>query len=112
MNNFGKAFGYAAIALAILLLISFLAGFLAWIMSEAIMGFVFAIIVWFVQKLRKRPTGDWFILYWGIGLTAGLIGLNLVTMFLARFAWIIISALIIGIVIWVWKEMGKSAESE
>lgn len=106
-NNIGKILGYAGIALAVLILISFLAGFLAWIWGKLVLGFLFALIIWVVQKIRDKPTGDGFILWWGIGIAAILVAIDLITMFLARFAWIIMMALIIGIIIWAYTKWGK-----
>jgi hypothetical protein len=103
-NNVGKILGYAAIALAVLILISFLAGFLAWIWGKLVIGFVAALVIWLVQKARSKPTDDGFVLWWGIGISVLLITIDLATMFIARFAWLIFVALIIGVIIWVYKK--------
>jgi hypothetical protein len=103
-DNVGKILGYAAIAFVALIAISFLAGFLAWIWGKLVVGFIAALVIWLVQKVRDKPTDDGFIVYWGIGISALLIALDLVTMFIARFAWLIFIALIIGVIVWAYKK--------
>jgi len=108
-SNVSKILGYAAIALAALILISFLAGFLAWIWGKLVIGFVIALVIWIIQNIRSKPTGDGFILWWGIGISAILVALDIATMFLARFGWLIIMALIIGVIVWAYFKWGKKS---
>ncbi|MEI8252475.1 MAG: hypothetical protein WCG25_01690 [bacterium] len=103
--------GYAAIALAVLILISFLAGFLAWIWGKLVLGFIIALVIYLVQQARSKPTGDGFILWWGIGIAAILVALDVASMFLARFGYLIIIALIIGVIVWGYFKWGKTSEN-
>jgi hypothetical protein len=107
-KDMGKIFGYAAIVLAVLIFISFLAGFLAWIWGKLIIGFVIAFILWLIRTFRGKPTGNGFIIWWGLGFTLVLIALDVAALFLMRFGWFIMIALIIGILIWIWTKYGKS----
>jgi len=99
-NNVKEILLYAVLALAALILISFLAGFFAWIWSKLVLGFATACILWIVQKLRGKQTGNLYIVWWGIAISALLVGLDLLTIVIARYAWLVFVALIIGIIVW------------
>lgn len=107
--NTKKILSYALIALVVLITISLLAGFLAWIWSKLVLGFVIALVLWLIQKARKKPTKDTFILWRGIVATAILVALDLVTMLFARVGWLIMFALIIGIILWAWDKWIKKS---
>jgi hypothetical protein len=106
-SNGSKILGYAAIVLAVLVLISFLAGFLAWVWAKLVLGFAAAAVIWLFKKAANKPTSDGFIVWWGLAIAAILVALDLATRFLAVFGWLIIFALIVGVAIWAIEKAKK-----
>ena len=107
MNNIWKILAYAAVAFGILILISFLAGFLAWLWGKLLIGFIFAVVIYIIYKIENKPTGDGFIVWWGLGFSALMVAIDLVSMALATFSWLIFLALGIGVIIWAYIKWGK-----
>jgi len=99
-SNGSKILGYAAVVLAVLILISFFAGFLAWVWAKLVLGFAIAIVIWLFKKAANKPTGDGFIVLWGLVIATVLAVLDLTIRFLALYGLIIVVAIFICLGIW------------
>jgi len=99
-SNGSKILGYAAVVLAVLILISFFAGFLAWVWAKLVLGFAIATVIWLLKKANNKPTGDGFIVLWGLVIATVLAVLDLTIRFLALYGLIIVVVIFICLGIW------------
>ncbi|MEI7558002.1 MAG: hypothetical protein WCJ45_04160 [bacterium] len=98
-NNILKVVVYAALACIALLLLTSLVGFLAWMWAKIVGGFVLAGVLWLIQRVRHKETTDYFILWWGIGLSLLLISLDIFSLFLWKYGVIVFALAVAGVFI-------------
>jgi len=95
--NLTNILAWTIAGLALCLVISFIAGFLAMLWGYILIGFGIALGILVVKKIQGKPIVDHFILIWGFVISAILIAIYFVAIILMRY---FIIAIVIGLLIW------------
>jgi len=87
INNSGILIAIVVFALPIMLVLGMMFDFWQWWLSRLATGFAMAIVAWGIKKARKKPAENFFIIWWGFGLTAIFALYDIMKLLFAGWGW-------------------------
>jgi hypothetical protein len=107
-QDFYAIFGYTIAIMVGIFIIATVFHVVAWIFNSVLLGFFVALIMWVIKWIRTSETSRWYLVTWGIILSAAFIVVDVVKATLSWFGsffWII---LIAAILIWAFTREKKA----